>query len=173
MLGMKTNNLGDRATLVTGLLDPLGRCLTPAVARRILQLRADAATQQRVQELADKCNEGQLTAEERAQYEAYVSTSTFVGILQAKARAYPRRHKWSRHFVWRGVHLAGRTAIGRTTIMVLLTRARTAALLADEIAEVLKHCFERLLPILRHAHQHRDRHSAAQVAAGVAFSVTY
>ena len=31
-------------------------------------------------------NEGQLTAEERAEYEAYVQASTLIGILQAKAR---------------------------------------------------------------------------------------
>ncbi len=32
---------------------------------------------------------------------------------------HPRRHKWSRHFRWRGALLAGRTAIGRATIAVL------------------------------------------------------
>ena len=32
---------------------------------------------------------------------------------------HPRRHKWSRHFRWEGVHLAGRTAIGRATVAVL------------------------------------------------------
>ena len=31
----------------------------------------------------------------------------------------PRRHKWSRHFRWHGPILIGRTAIGRTTIVVL------------------------------------------------------
>ena len=37
-------------------------------------------------ELAKKCNEGVLTAEEEEDYEAYVQASTLVGILQAKAR---------------------------------------------------------------------------------------
>ncbi len=32
---------------------------------------------------------------------------------------HPRRHKWSRHFRWRGALLAGRTAIGRATTDVL------------------------------------------------------
>jgi hypothetical protein len=32
---------------------------------------------------------------------------------------HPRLHKWSHHFRWDGAHLVGRTAIGRTTIMVL------------------------------------------------------
>jgi HNH endonuclease len=31
----------------------------------------------------------------------------------------PRRHKWDRHFRWNGPYLIGRTAIGRTTIVVL------------------------------------------------------
>jgi 5-methylcytosine-specific restriction endonuclease McrA len=31
----------------------------------------------------------------------------------------PRRHKWSRHFVWEGPYLVGQTAIGRVTIELL------------------------------------------------------
>ena len=31
----------------------------------------------------------------------------------------PRRHKWARHFRWAGAIIAGRTAIGRTTVVVL------------------------------------------------------
>jgi hypothetical protein len=31
----------------------------------------------------------------------------------------PRRHKWERHFRWRGGYLGGRTAIGRVTVAVL------------------------------------------------------
>lgn len=32
---------------------------------------------------------------------------------------HPRRHRWSDHFEWFGIHLHGKTAIGRTTIRVL------------------------------------------------------
>ena len=32
----------------------------------------------------------------------------------------PRRHKWHRHFRWEGPVLVGRTAVGRTTVAVLL-----------------------------------------------------
>lgn len=32
---------------------------------------------------------------------------------------HPRRHKWSRHFEWSGAILIGKTAIGRTTVVVL------------------------------------------------------
>ncbi len=31
----------------------------------------------------------------------------------------PRRHRWDEHFEWVGVEIVGRTAIGRTTIVVL------------------------------------------------------
>lgn len=31
----------------------------------------------------------------------------------------PRRHKWARHFRWQGCYLAGLTAIGRATVVVL------------------------------------------------------
>ena len=33
---------------------------------------------------------------------------------------HPRRHAWHRHFIWDGPILSGRTAIGRTTVKVLL-----------------------------------------------------
>ena len=84
---MKTIESSERGTLASRLLEPVGRCLTPEVARQLVELRADPKTQARVQDLAEKCNEGLLTPEERAEYEAYISTNTFIAILQAKARA--------------------------------------------------------------------------------------
>jgi hypothetical protein len=32
---------------------------------------------------------------------------------------HPRRHLWAEHFAWRGIHIVGRTPIGRTTVRVL------------------------------------------------------
>jgi hypothetical protein len=68
------------------LLDPLARRLTPAAARAMVGFRADPATQAHITELADKCNEGRLTARERAEYEAYVRAIDLIAILQSKAR---------------------------------------------------------------------------------------
>jgi hypothetical protein len=68
------------------LLDPIGRVLTPEVAQRLVSLQADPAVQGRLEELADKCTEGQLSPEERAEYETYVQAIDFIAILQAKAR---------------------------------------------------------------------------------------
>lgn len=68
------------------MLDPVGQCLTPAVAARIAALRADPETQERLDELADKNSEGTLTPRENAEYEAYVEALDVIAILQAKAR---------------------------------------------------------------------------------------
>ena len=68
------------------MLEPVSDCFTPEVARRFLQLRADPELQARIDALADKCNEGELSAEERSEYETYVRAGNLIAILQAKAR---------------------------------------------------------------------------------------
>src|SRR5262249_20006309 len=73
------------------LLESFSACLTPTVAKRIVAFRADAKAQARIAELADKCNEGELTASERREYEAYVRAIDFISILQAKARLTLRK----------------------------------------------------------------------------------
>jgi hypothetical protein len=79
-------------SILDRILESVSECLTPEAARKLVELRADAATQQRVDELADKNTEGLLTPEERDEYDAYVRASTFIAILQAKARANLARH---------------------------------------------------------------------------------
>lgn len=68
------------------MVAPISRVLTPDAAREILQLRADEETQRRIDELADKCNEGTLTADERAEYQNFISWFNLLTLLQAKAR---------------------------------------------------------------------------------------
>jgi predicted transcriptional regulator len=68
--------------------EPFRRCLTPAVARKIVKFRADSELKARVQELADKANDGLLTHSERSEYEGYVRAIDLIAILQAKARRY-------------------------------------------------------------------------------------
>jgi hypothetical protein len=70
------------------VLDPFMECLTPEVARNVVNLRADARTQARLDELADKANEGNLSAEDEAVYDRYLEALHFVTILQAKARTF-------------------------------------------------------------------------------------
>jgi len=74
------------------MMDPSERERLLSAARRALAIRADPVTRARVEVLAEKCNEGQLTPEERAEYECYVSTSTLLATVQAKARALLADH---------------------------------------------------------------------------------
>ncbi len=68
------------------LLEPVSQSLNIEAARKLIRLKADVKTQARVDKLARKCNEGELTDEERAEYERYVTAGTLIAILQAKAR---------------------------------------------------------------------------------------
>lgn len=60
--------------------------MTPESAKRLLAFRADPQLQALVDELADKCNEGTLSAKEEADYASYVAFGTFVALLKSKAR---------------------------------------------------------------------------------------
>ena len=73
-------------TLLDSIIEPFAECLTIDAAKKIVALRADAVTQARVDELADKANLGTLTSEERAEYDQYLATFHFVTIMQARAR---------------------------------------------------------------------------------------
>ncbi len=68
------------------LLDPVSRCLTPEVARALINLRADPSIQARLDELADKNTENRLTPDEREQYDLYLSAISVITVLQSKAR---------------------------------------------------------------------------------------
>ena len=83
---------GRRPDIVSRILDPFTECLTPEVARRVAAFQAPPATQSQLDVLADKANEGLLTAAEQAEYDRYRSVFHFVTILQSKARAFLKRH---------------------------------------------------------------------------------
>ncbi len=76
----------QRTSVLTRLLEPVGQCLTPEVAKAIVNLRADPQVQARIEELADKCTEGMLSPEEQAEYETFVHAIDFIAVLQAQAR---------------------------------------------------------------------------------------
>lgn len=75
------------SSVLSRLLDPVGRCLTPEVAQQLVALQVDPAVQARFEELADKCTEDQLSADERTEYETYVRALEFIAVLQAQARS--------------------------------------------------------------------------------------
>lgn len=55
-------------------------------AEVVVNFRADPKLQARIEELADKSTEGQLTEAEKAEYAGYVRANKFVAILQRQAR---------------------------------------------------------------------------------------
>lgn len=76
------------ATSVFGeLVEPVVRNLNVDAARALLGIRASKAAAKRMDLLAQKCNEGELSPQERVEYEANVMASEFLALLQAKARA--------------------------------------------------------------------------------------
>jgi hypothetical protein len=66
--------------------DPVFQLLTDEQLRQLQDFRSDPALQARIEELADKANEGELTPEERQEYVGYVQANSFLAVLQAQAR---------------------------------------------------------------------------------------
>lgn len=74
------------APVLDQLVAPLGECLTPESARRLLGLKADPKLQARVDDLAERHSRGELTTEEQAEHGGYVYFDTFVAVLKSNAR---------------------------------------------------------------------------------------
>ena len=73
--------------LLESLAESVAGCLDAPSLQAMANLQLDAATRQRLDELADKANEGQVTPEERAEYQSFISISEFLGLAQLRARA--------------------------------------------------------------------------------------
>lgn len=76
----KTNN-----RFLDRILKPISASLNEEAAQKLAELKVDRKTQAHVAKLARKCNEGELTPEERREYEWYVMANHFVAILKANA----------------------------------------------------------------------------------------
>lgn len=74
------------ATFLESIVQPFSELLTVEAAKKVVSIRADAALQERVDELAEKANLAQLSAAEQAEYDGYLAAFHFVTLLQAKAR---------------------------------------------------------------------------------------
>jgi hypothetical protein len=72
--------------LLDRILDPVGRALSPEAARRLLALRADAEAQDKMDDLADRANDGRLTPDERGEYESLIAAASVIAVLQTKAK---------------------------------------------------------------------------------------
>ena len=73
-------------TILDRLIEPFAECLTTEAARKIAALRADDETQQCIDELADKANQGTLTPTERSEYDRFLAAFHFITVMQARAR---------------------------------------------------------------------------------------
>ncbi len=74
------NDAFDRA------IEPVISLLSPDQAMQIANFHADDALQARIEYLASRANEGELTDQERAEYEGYAQANRFLAVLQSKAR---------------------------------------------------------------------------------------
>ena len=75
----------DTLTFERGI-DPILRFLTVEPARALVAFRGYDALSQRIEELARRNTEGELSEAERSEFEGYVRANKFIAILQAKAR---------------------------------------------------------------------------------------
>ncbi len=73
------------STILDCIIEPFAECLTIDAAKKIVAFRANVELQQRVDELAVRANLGQLTANERAEYDRYLAAFHFVTAMQARA----------------------------------------------------------------------------------------
>jgi len=78
--------MATEEAIIDEMLEPLAEALTPDAARLFAELKAPPSVQARVDELAAKCNEGELTDRERADYEKYVRIGNLFALIKAKAK---------------------------------------------------------------------------------------
>jgi hypothetical protein len=71
--------------------------LTKEAAEFVLRMRFSDADVRRVEELAERCQLGQLTAKERAEYEEFVRADTVLAIWKSRARMALRNSNNSDH----------------------------------------------------------------------------
>jgi len=62
----------------------------PEKSDAVIGFRADPELQARIEELAQKSTEGELTEDERGEYAGYVRANKFVAILKRQARQISR-----------------------------------------------------------------------------------
>jgi len=65
---------------------PVMKIVLPEKAEEVVEFRADPELQARIEELARKSTEGELTEAERAEYAGYARANKFIAILQRQAR---------------------------------------------------------------------------------------
>ena len=76
----------ETATAFDRGISPVMNILMFDKARDVLGFCPDPALQARIEELASKNTEGELSETERSEYEGYVRANKFIAVLQRQAR---------------------------------------------------------------------------------------
>ncbi len=74
------------APLLEGLAETVADCLDSPSLEAIARMQLDPRTSARLDELAEKANEGGLSEAERAEYRSFTEISEFLGLAQLRAR---------------------------------------------------------------------------------------
>ncbi len=69
-------------------LDPKHPIFTEEGARRLVNMPSSAERKARMEQLAEKADEGLLTSEERGEYESLIYAAKIMSILRLKAGAF-------------------------------------------------------------------------------------
>ena len=77
---IRATNYPDR------ILGPLVDCLNLEAALCIVNPRMDPEIRARVAVLAERANEGELSAEERAEYSSYIDASDLLAVIRLKVK---------------------------------------------------------------------------------------
>ena len=84
--------LGDTTmSILSRLIDPTNGSLDRAAAEAILSLAFSEEDQERLAQLAERSNEGQLSDDESREYDGYVAAAELLALLQSKARLSLRK----------------------------------------------------------------------------------
>ena len=81
----------NATTILDRFLEPVTQILPPETAQKIIELEIDPQLQARLDVLAEKANQGTITATEREEYSEYVEGLDLIAIFKMKARAALRR----------------------------------------------------------------------------------
>jgi len=83
---MQTVTTTSEAAIWARVIEPEKNRLSPAAARSLLELRFSERDLAHMNELAQKNQEGHLSAAERQELEAYVKVGDVLSLLHLKAR---------------------------------------------------------------------------------------
>ena len=72
--------------LAEQMLDMAAGCFDAATLESLAKMRLTRKQLARVDKLATKANEGQLTPDDRAEYRAFINTADWLALLQLRAR---------------------------------------------------------------------------------------